>query len=240
MSWYVGVDRADRSHTVAIVDEGGSAHSVWEVTHSEEGLEGLVAALRELDAEAAAVLVGLEDPHGLLVNRLLEAGYTVYAVNPKAVDRYRERWRPSGSKSDAGDALVLAHLLRTDRLQHRPMHPSSDLARELQCLTRHRRRLVEMRTQLLNQLQATLKAYYPQGLGVFSRLGQPITLSFLEAYPGPDEVTALTLRRWRAFLRRHRYPYGERAEAMLAKLRAGRIGAPEWAISGHKLFVVAL
>ena len=240
MSWFVGVDRADRKHTVAVVEEGGGEDAVWEVCHSREGLSMLVGRLRELSPDPADVLVGLEDPHGLVVEVLLEAGHTVYAVNPKAVDRYRERWRPGGSKSDALDALVLAHLLRTDGSRHRPIRPSSDLARELQSLTRHRRSLVALRTRLLNQLRAVLKAYYPQALGVFSRLGQPITLSYLEAFPGPDEAAALTPRRWRAFLRRHRYPYGERADAMLVKLREGYIPAPDWAISGHKIYAVGL
>lgn len=240
MSWYVGVDRGDRSHAVAVVDESGREEGACEISHSREGLERLVGRLQELSAGGAEVLVGLEDPHGLLVASLLEAGYTVYAINPKAVDRYRERWGPSGSKTDAGDAIVLAHVLRTDRDKHRPMHPSSDLARELQCLTRHRRRLVGMHTQLVNQLRATLKAYYPQALGVFTKVGQPISLSFLETFPGPGEAAGLTPARWRGFLRRRRYPYPERADAMLAKLRQGYISAPDWAVSGNKLFMLGL
>lgn len=240
MSWYVGVDRGDRRHVVAVVAANGQEEGVCEIAHSREGLERLMGRLQELSAGGAEVLVGLEDPHGLLVNTVIANGYTVYAINPKAVDRYRERWRPSGSKSDAADALVLAQLLRTDRDKHRPMRPSSDLARELQCLTRHRRRLVGMRTQLVNQLRATLKAYYPQALEVFTKLGQPISLAFLQAFPGPEEAARLTPARWRAFLRRRGYPYPQRADAMLAKLRQGYIAAPQWAISGHKLYVLGL
>ena len=240
MSWFVGIDWADREHAVAVIDGAGDQHGAWKVAHSGKGITALLERLDGLGATGRAVAVALETPHGLLVESLLEAGFTVYAINPKAVDRYRERWSPSGSKSDPGDALVLAHVLRTDRARHRPIHPSGDLARELFALTRHRRQLMTLRTQLVNQLRSTLKAYYPQAADVFSKLDQPVTLAFLESFPEPATLASLSPKRWRAFLRRHRYPDLQRAPLLLARLQTPHIAVPASAACGHRPFMLAL
>src|SRR5439155_26482891 len=84
--------------------------------------------------EPDQVVVGIETDRGLLVGALLAAGYQVYAINPLAASRYRERHATSGAKSDPGDAKVLAELVRTDRHNHRPVAGDSELAASLQVL----------------------------------------------------------------------------------------------------------
>src|SRR6266487_4947661 len=85
------------------------------------------------EAQHAACLV---HPDGLLVEALLGAGYGVYALNPKAVDRYRERTRVAGGKTDPADAELLARILVTDRDRHQPLRPSSPKVEEIRVLAR--------------------------------------------------------------------------------------------------------
>ena len=129
--------------------------------------------------------MALETSHGPLVGALLDQGFTVYAINPKAVERHRERFRMAGAKSDLRDAWVLATLLRTDRQLYRPLTPDSEVAQELRALTRDRADLVRTRTMLSNQLTACLKAYFPEFLTLFPDPDRPVALALLHDVSNP-------------------------------------------------------
>ena len=142
--------------------------------------------------------MALETSHGPLVGALLDQGFTVYAINPKAVERHRERFRMSGAKSDLRDAWVLATLLRTDRQLYRPLTPDSEVAQELRTLTRDRADLVRTRTMLSNQLIACLKAYFPEFLTLFPDPDRPVALALLHAFPTRERLQAVSpARTWR-------------------------------------------
>ena len=96
----VGIDWAEAEHAVCLMDATGAVRQRLTVPHTAAGLRRLRAAIGELEPEAAAVLVAIERPRGLLVDALLAAGHTVYALNPKAVERYRGRTRAAGAKTD--------------------------------------------------------------------------------------------------------------------------------------------
>jgi transposase len=100
----------------------------------------------------------------LLVGSLVEAGYHVYAVNPFAVSRYRDRHVVSGPKSDPGDAKVLADLVRTDRQNHREVAGDTDLAEAIKVLGPAHQSLVWTRQRQVNQLRSTLREFYPGAL----------------------------------------------------------------------------
>src|SRR5262249_61404035 len=91
------------------------------VEDSLPGLTQLQSLIAEQASDPGEVLIGIETPHGLLVRALRAAGYTIYAVNPQAASRYRDRHAVSKKKSDRGDAMMLADLVRTDRHRHRPL-----------------------------------------------------------------------------------------------------------------------
>jgi len=112
-------------------------------------------------------LVGIETDRGLLVRAPLAAGYQVYAVNPLAVSRCRDRHATSRAKSDAGDAKLLADLVRTDRHNHRPIAGDSELAGAIQVLARAHQNLVLSRQRQVNQLRKTLREFYPGALEAF-------------------------------------------------------------------------
>jgi transposase len=112
---FVGDDWAEDHHDVYLMDDAGArvaARRLPEGVASIAALHELIAAHAE---EPGDVVVGIETDRGLWVNALSVAGYQVFAINPMAVARYRDRHRVSGAKSDAADAKLLADLVRTDR-----------------------------------------------------------------------------------------------------------------------------
>ena len=141
--------------------------------------------LDERQAEGIELWAAIEKPHGRIVDFLLDHGVVVYPVNPKALDRVRDRFRMSQSKSDSFDAYVLAEFLRTDHAHLRALEPNSEQAQELKLLTRDHHRLVRHKTRLSISSSVTLKEYYPRPLEVFADLESKIALDFLTQYPTP-------------------------------------------------------
>jgi transposase len=208
----VGIDWADKEHVYCVMDEAGTTLSTGTIEHTAEDLEQFVHAVRARAQRPADVLVALETSHGPLVGVLLEHGFTVYALNPKAVERSRERVRMSGAKSDLRDAWVLATMLRTDRPLYRPILPDSEAAQELRTLTRDRADLVRTRTMLSNQLTTCLKTYFPEFLTWFADPDRPVALALLQAFPPRDRVQTTSASELERFLRRHHCPHSrERA-----------------------------
>jgi transposase len=155
----------------------------------------------------------VETSHGLLISALLEAGLPVYPVNPKTVDRHR---RPSGAKTDAIDAYLLARTGRSDLADLRRLAPDSPLITELKVLTRDQDSLVQNQTRLLNQLTACLKAYYPVALDLFGKLHQPTTLAFLQTFPTLEQARAASVDQMAAVLKAAGHPH---AAAKAAQIR---------------------
>jgi transposase len=200
----MGVDWADTTHAVWACDEQGTR--VWErtVLHTAAGFSDWGRWLHECRASGIELWAAIERPDGRVVDFLLDHGVTVYPVNPKALDRARDRFRMSGSKSDPFDARVLAEFLRTDHGHLRPLLPNSEAAQELKLLTRDAHRLVRQQTRLLNQLTATLKEYDPRPLAAFADLTTQLARDFLRTYPTPTALAALRRREWERFARAHR------------------------------------
>jgi transposase len=191
--WYAGVDWADTHHVVVVVDETGQQVATKRVEHTVEGLAQLTSLLLDIVGtperrEELACII--ETTHGLLITALLEAGFPVYPVNPKTVDRHR---KPAGAKTDAIDAYLLARTGRSDFADLRRLKPDSALIQELKTLTRDQESLIASQTRLVNQLTACLKTYYPVALTLFSKLHRPSTLAFLQAYPTPQAAQQASL-----------------------------------------------
>jgi transposase len=200
----MGVDWADQTHAVWVGDEHGAPVCARTVPHTADGFSDWSRWLYECQAAGIEVWAAIERPDGRVVEFLLDHGVTVYPINPKALDRARDRFRMSGSKSDPFDARVLAEFLRTDQGHLRPLQPNTEAAQELKLLTRDYHRVVRQQTRLLNQLTATLKEYYPQPLHVFEDVTTQLALDFLRTYPTPTALAALRPREWARFARGHR------------------------------------
>jgi transposase len=201
--YYLGVDWADQTHAVWVVAEDGTKIAARAVAHTAEGLSEWGRALDQWRAQGLDLWAAIERPDGRVVDFLLDHSVVVYPVNPKALDRARDRFRQSGAKSDPFDARVLADFLRTDHAHLRALQPSSEVAQELKLLTEDCQRHIRQQTRLVNQLTATLKAYYPRALEV-AELTTALAREFLHAYPTPEALTVLTPRQWQRWARAHR------------------------------------
>jgi transposase len=204
--WYAGIDWADDHHDVVVIDEQGQRVAACRVPHTPEGLAELTALLHQSLAAAPApqeLACLIETTHGLLITALLDAGFAVYPVNPKTVDRWR---KPSGAKTDAIDAYLLAKTGRSDLADLRRLTPDSPLVQELKALTRDQDMLIQTQTRLVNQLTACLKAYYPVALTLFTKLQQPLTLAFLQTYPTLEAARGASVEQLAERLRQHRHP----------------------------------
>jgi transposase len=190
---FCGIDWSERHHDVALVDQTGALVARRRITDDLAGFTALVALLAEHVGESfTAVDVAIETDRGLLVAALRAAGHRIYAINPKAVDRYRDRHAVSGAKSDPGDALVLAHLLRTDRDQHRALPEDSELGQAVAVLARAHQDLVWARRQDANRLRSLLREFFPAALSAFDDLTTKTALGVLAAAPTPAAAARLT------------------------------------------------
>ena len=199
---FVGNDWAEGHHDVYLMDEEGARLGF---SRLPEGLAG-VARLHEMVAkhasDAAEVVVGIETDRGLWVGALVGAGYQVYAINPMAVSRYRDRHRQGGAKSDRGDAKVLADLVRTDRHNHRPVAGDSPDADGIKIMARAHQNLIRARTRHTNQMRNALREYYPAALETFDDLAHRDALAILGRAPTPTRGARLTLPQIRAAVQR--------------------------------------
>jgi transposase len=231
MKLYVGDDWAEDHHDITIVDAEGRVLARRRLPEGVAGIRTLHELVGEHSTSAEEpplVLVGIETERGPWVQSLLAAGYEVFAVNPMSVSRYRERHVTSGAKSDPGDALVLADLVRTDAHRHRPIAGDSDLAEAIKVLARSHQTLCWMRGQQANQLRSTLRDFYPAALVAFEDLTSTDALAVLAAAPTPTAGRRLTRPRIVAALRRggRRRYLDRRADEIHAALRSEQLEQP--------------
>jgi transposase len=200
---FVGLDWAEEHHDLVVMAEGGRVLAARRVPEGLAGLRVVHELLAAHVQDPAEVVVGTETDRGLFVGALVAAGLQVYAVNPLAVSRYRDRHTVSGAKSDPGDAKVLADLVRTDRHNHRPVAGDSQLAEAVKVLTRTHQRLVWTRQRQLNQLRSLLREFYPGALAAFAGdLGGRDALAILAVAPTPTLGRQLSRAKLAARLRR--------------------------------------
>lgn len=222
----LGFDWADEKHDVCIMSEAGKVLDIFTFPHGQAGMETMRNRVQAVVPASSQVLCALETDHGLLVSFLLDQDWTVYPINPKSVDRYRERTRTARVKSDQLDAWLLADILRTDRHLHRPLLPNSEQAQELRELTRDREAMVHESTRLSNQLQAALKAYWPESLTLFDDVKRLWVVDFLIEFPTQQAAAEASLETIRTFLQQHRYPaWKAKAEQIYTALRQPHLRA---------------
>jgi hypothetical protein len=106
--YYLGVDWAEEFHQVWVSDPDGKKVIEMMVLQQPQAMSEFGAWLHQRKAEEIELWAAIEKPHGRIVDFLLDHGVVVYPVNPKALDRARDRFRMSQSKSDSFDAYVLA------------------------------------------------------------------------------------------------------------------------------------
>ncbi|MDP8928958.1 MAG: IS110 family transposase [Actinomycetota bacterium] len=226
---FVGIDWSEQHHDISVIDAEGQVLTRARVLEGMEGVRRLHALLADHAEEPGQVVVGIEIDRGLLVGSLVAAGYQVYAVNPRSVDRYRDRHSVSGAKSDGGDAKVLADLVRTDRHLHRRVAGDSDLVEAIKLTARAHQSLIWTRQRQINQLRSALREYYPGALVAFGTdLGHPDALAVLTKAPTPELGRQLSTAQITSALRRAGRVRNleARAAAIRDTLRAPQLAAP--------------
>jgi hypothetical protein len=115
--FYVGIDLAATKHRACVVDGTGKVIGELAFEHSGPGLTDFIRSLDKLTGNISVdhVAIAAETPRGLIVESVLERGYSVFSINPKQLDRFRDRYTVAGAKDDRRDAFVLANSLRTDQ-----------------------------------------------------------------------------------------------------------------------------
>jgi len=216
---YCGIDWAETHHDIALIDDDGQLLAKRRIGDDAAGYQLLLDLLAEYgDSAEALIPVAIETSHGLLVAALRTGSRKVFAVNPLAAARYRDRHGVSRKKSDPGDALVLANILRTDMPMHRPLPADSDLAKAITVLARAQQDAVWNRQQIANQSRSLLREYYPAALAAFQHrpggLTRPDARTILALAPTPARAARLTLTQLRSALKKAGRRRGIDAEAI--------------------------
>jgi transposase len=207
MDVYCGIDWAEDHHDIALVDQDGKLLARRRISDDAAGLAQLLTLLAEHgDSPEELIPVAIETPRGLLVACLRATGRLVYPINPMAVARYRDRHSVAGKKSDHGDSVVLAGVLRTDLHAHRPLPADTELAQAIAVLARAQQDAVWDRTTAHNKLRSHLREYYPGFLAAYATakggIMRPDARAVLAAAPTPADAARLTLTQLRALLRK--------------------------------------
>jgi len=215
---FCGIDWAEDHHDVALADRDGGLLARLRISDDAAGLARLLELLASHgDSAEAPIPVAIETPRGLLVACLRPAGRMVYCVNPMAVARYRDRHSAAGRKSDHGDAVVLANVLRTGMHAHRPLAADSELAQTVAVLARAQQDAVWDRVTAHNRLRSHLREYFPGFLAAFAAVKggimRPEARAVLAAAPAPADAAKLTVAQLRALLRKAGRSRGIDAEA---------------------------
>jgi transposase len=232
MRLFVGDDWAEDHHDVEVMDGAGKVLARKRLPEGAAGMAQLHALIGQFvpedDMDGTEVVIGIETDRGPWVAALIAAGYTVYPVNPLQASRYRERHGVSGAKSDAGDAHMLADMVRTDSHQLRSAAGDSPEAAGIKVLARTHKTLIWERTRAAQRLRHQLREYFPAALEAFEDLDAADTLELLGKAPEPARAARLTRAQVSAALKRaRRRNIPDKATAILAALRSEQLGQPE-------------
>jgi len=225
---FMGDDWSEDHHDVCLMDQAGKRLASRRLPEGLTGIRQLHELIAEHAEEPDQVVIGIETDRGLWAGALAAAGYQVFAVNPLAVARYRDRHHVSGGKSDASDAKLLADLVRTDRHNHRPIAGDSLDAEAIKVLARAHQSLIWARTRHTNAMRSALREYYPAALLAFEDLAHGDALGVLGRAPTPEQGAHLDLPAIQSALKRggRKRNIAARARQIRAALRSEQLTAP--------------
>ena len=213
--FFVGVDLGSERHQVQAIDAQGKELAGRSVEHGGAGVRDLLEWLAQVTqgAHAERVAIAMEVPRGAIIDALLERGYSVFSINPKQLDRFRDRFSMAGAKDDRRDARVLAHSVRTDGPHFRRLHSDDPRIVRIRELSRGEEALGQDLRRHANQLWSFLQRYFP---------------AVLRLCPGADEPWAWALlRRCRALPSRAARLHPDTVRDVLRQHRIRRLSAEQ-------------
>ena len=219
--WFAGVDWGSESHCVFLTDDQGRKLGQKFFKHSGEGLAEMAKWLLKTSGaeQAAQIFLAIEVPHGPVVEALIERGLAVHAINPKQMDRFRDRFSMAGAKDDSRDAEVMASSLRTDPRCFRKLVAADPVMIELREWSRIAEELGVERNRLANRLREQLWRYFPALLELEDDCSAEWLLAFLDLAPTPAQAAKLREARIAGLLKERRIRRFD-AAAVLKAVRA--------------------
>jgi transposase len=222
-----GIDWAEQHHDVALVDEAGVVVAKRRIDTGATGFSDLLTLVAAHSENPGDVAFAIETDKNLIVVALQAAGFTIYPINPRAAARYRERHAQAGGKSDPGDAVVLANVLRTDRHLHRSLPNITETGLAIKALARQHQEAVWARQLTVSRLRSVLLEFYPHALTAFPVLTHKAALEVLRAAPTPASAAKITHRRIVTLLQRSgRGNHPDLVEHIHARLHAAALRQP--------------
>lgn len=203
MEIWVGVDWGSEAHEVCGVDGKGEIRFRWRIAHEGDELRKLAARLVQEAGGTEHLKVAIETKRGAVVDTLQAHGVRVFHINPKQLDRFRDRHKLSGAKNDAIDAFVLASSLRTDESLHQELFARDSEIVELRELVRAHETLVKGGVALCHQVRDLLARYFPQLLALGS-VTDTWVLELWKECSHPEKAADLSERALAAFFAKHR------------------------------------
>jgi transposase len=226
-TWFVGIDWGYEAHQVCLIDALGHVRETRRVEHDIAAIEACLEWLAtRTGATPAQIAVAIETPRGALVTTLLERGFPVYALNPKQLDRFRDRHTAAGAKDDRRDGLVLADSLRTDRPAFRRVRVEDPLVLQLRELAHVEADCKQDLSRLTNQLRDQVYRIAPPLLRLCPAADEPWFWTLLEQAPTPAAQHALTRTQVLTVLGTHRIRRVTAAEVLTALQAPGFSLAP--------------
>jgi transposase len=205
VQWFVGIDWATQSHRVCLLDAEGRDVSERDFAHDGAGLTGLRDWLLEkTKAVPGQIAVAIETPHGPVVEMLLDHAFQVFAINPKQLDRFRDRFTVAGAKDDSRDARVLGDSLRTDRQAFRRLVVDDPVVIELREWSRMADELQQERTRMANRVRQQLWRYYPQAVELTDDVADDWFLALWQQVPTPATAAKASEKAITRILKEHR------------------------------------
>lgn len=204
--FFVGIDLGSARHQVQILDQQGRSVGTRLVEHGGLAIADFLNWLAQTtDAPAAQIAVAIEAPRGALVDALLERGYAVFSLNPKQLDRFRDRFSMAGAKDDRRDALVLASSLRTDSAHFRALRADDARVIRVRELSRAEQSVQQELRRGCNQLWSYLQRYFPALLSWVPDAGEPWLWDLLQTCAAlPQRAARLRPATLVTLLRSHR------------------------------------
>jgi transposase len=202
--WFAAVDWGSEKHQTCVLDAHGGVAGEREFRHSGAGLAELADWVQSITGEASVVAIAVEVPHGPVVDVLLDRGFIVHSINPKQLDRLRDRFSVAGAKDDRRDAYVAADGLRTDRHLFRRLQVADPRIIELREWSRLAEELKQERVRLGNRLHHQLWRYYPQLLELTDDVAADWFLDLWAMAPTPAKGKQLRKATVERLLKRYR------------------------------------
>lgn len=219
MKYTCGIDWASDHHDVSIVNESGIEVKRFRITDDLEGYNQLLAALKKCKQQLP---VAIERKEHLVISFLVAEGYSVYSINPKSLERYKDRYNVAGNKTDARDAFALADILRTDIHKYSPLAYSSKDIQKLQMYCGEYDKMLKTKNILECQIHDALNHYYPLVLNLFGTRSWLTISRFIIRFPTVKSLEGISYEEFKAFMHKNHYTLNTKIDLMYEQIKKGK------------------